>query len=799
MFDADMRVIMFNDRFLELYGLSPEVMTPGVTIRQLMEHSVARGNHPNLTAEDLDRQYRAQLDQHGCVHIHRELADGHIIAVSHSPMIGGGWVATYEDITERSVRERTLVESQAKAERAEGEARAAHARLREAIEMLPEAIVFMDNERRLVLWNRRYAELYEDIADILAPGVSFERILRVSLDRGRYAEDIADKEAWLADRLTQFDNSPKPHEQRFRDGRWIRHEERRTSDGGSIGMRVDITDLKKREESFRLLFDGNPIPMWVCELSSRRFLAVNDAALNHYGYTRDQFLAMTALDILDGREFEPAERTIEHTAAANDANRVQRHLKADGATIQVLTFSRELPYNGEFALLTAIVDVTERLRAEARVAHMAQHDGLTGLPNRMRLKEKMEEALAWMRRGGILAVLWLDLDHFKPVNDMLGHSTGDALLKAVTDRLRRCLRETDTLARLGGDEFIVLLPGLKHPKQAGILAARLIQDVSSPHDLDGHQVFIGVSIGIAVGPNDGADADELLKNADLALYRAKTDGRGIYRYFEPEMDAILQRRQALELELRRALITQEFELFYQPVASLEDGDVTGFEALLRWRHPERGLILPGEFIPLAEEIGLIVPLGEWVIQQACTVAAGWPNHVKIAVNLSATQFKSRTLVHAVVSALGSSGLSAHRLELEITESTLLQDNEANIATMHQLRGLGVRIALDDFGTGYSSLSYLRSFPFDKIKIDRSFVRDLSEKSDCMAIVHAVADLGSHLGMITTAEGVETKEQLRSVRELGCSEFQGNLLSPPRPAHELGPFLSRAGGPFALAG
>ena len=291
------------------------------------------------------------------------------------------------------------------------------------------------------------------------------------------------------------------------------------------------------------------------------------------------------------------------------------------------------------------------------------------------------------------------------------------------------------------------------------------------------------------------DADVLLKNADLALYRAKTDGRGTYRYFEPEMDAVLQRRRTLELELRRALITKELELFYKPLVSLESGDVIGFEALLRWHHPDRGLVAPAEFIPLAEEIGLIVPLGEWVIRRACEEAAGWPKNVKIAVNLSPAQFKSRTLVLAVASALASSGLSAHRLELEITESVLLRDNEASVAALHQLRQMGVCIALDDFGTGYSSLSYLRSFPFDKIKIDRSFVQDLSRKSDCMAIVRAVASLG----MITTAEGVETEEQLRQVREQGCTEFQGYLVSPPIRASELAPFLARAGTKLTAAG
>jgi diguanylate cyclase (GGDEF)-like protein/PAS domain S-box-containing protein len=799
MFDQDMRLTLFNDRYLELYGLSSQVVKPGVTMREILEHSVALGNHAHTTAEELLRRYRAELERHGSLQIDRDLGDGRIVAISHRPMEGGGWVATFEDVTESRAREKAHLETQAKAERAESEARAAHARLRGAIEMLPEALVFLDPEKRVVLWNRKYAELYEDIADILAPGVSFEHVLRVSLARGGHPEEIEDQEAWLAHRLAQFENPQGPQEQRFRDGRWLRHEERRTSDGGSIGMRIDITDLKRREESFRLLFDSNPIPMWVCEPTSHRFLAVNDAAVAHYGYAREQLLTMSAFDLDDEGKFAPAEPMVENDASPNDPNRVWRHLKADGTVIEVLIFANELLYNGVIARLVAIVDVTERLRAQALIAHMAQHDALTGLPNRMRLRAKMEEALAWVRRGETVAVLWLDLDNFKTVNDTLGHHVGDALLKAVTERLQSCMRETDTVARLGGDEFVVLQPGLKHAEQSSALARRLIGCIGQSYTIEGHQVDISVSIGITIGPNDGHDADVLLKNADLALYRAKTDGRGTYRYFEPEMDAVLQRRRTLELELRRALITKEFELFYQPLVSLESGDVIGFEALLRWHHPERGLVAPAEFIPLAEEIGLIVPLGEWVIRRACEEAAGWPKNVKIAVNLSPAQFKSRTLVLAVASALASSGLSAHRLELEITESVLLRDNEASVAALHQLRQMGVRIALDDFGTGYSSLSYLRSFPFDKIKIDRSFVQDLSRKSDCMAIVRAVASLGASLGMITTAEGVETEEQLRQVREQGCTEFQGYLVSPPIRASELAPFLARAGTKLTAAG
>ncbi len=791
MFDASLRVTLVNDRYIDLYGFSREIVKPGVTVLEIMEHSVSLGNHPGATAIELYEGYRGKLEAQGSMLEHSTLADGRTIAISHRPLPRGGWVATYEDVTERLDRERTFSETQAVAKRAGDEMRAAHARLCEAIEMLPEAIVFMDAADRLILWNRRYAELYSDIADILAPGVPFEHVLRTSIERGRHAEQIDDEEKWLAMRLALHAAPQGPWEQRFRNGQWVRHEDRRTSDGGSIGMRIDITDLKKREASFRLLFDGNPVPMWLFDSASLRFIAVNDAAVAHYGYSREQFLAMSAFELHPDGDRDLAEQALRNGAESADGDRAQSHMRADGTSIQVLTFMKELSHEGSPARLVGVIDVTERLRAEARITHLARHDALTNLPNRVQLRERMEEATARIRRGENLAVLCLDLDRFKSVNDTLGHPVGDAVLRAVSERLQACLRETDVVARLGGDEFAVLQAGIERPEQAGALADRLIKAVSEPYDLMGHQIVIGTSIGISMAPEDGVDPDMLLKNADTALCRTKADGRGIYRHFEPEMDAKVQRRRALELDLRKALANEEFGLHYQPLIAVETSEVAGFEALLRWQHPVRGPLSPAEFIPLAEETGLIVPLGEWVLRQACSDAVRWPSHVKIAVNLSAAQFKSKTLVHMIVSVLGSSGLAPHRLELEITESVLLQDSAATLATLHQLRTLGIRIAMDDFGTGYSSLSYLRSFPFDRIKIDRAFVRELSDSAESAALIHTIVELGTNLGMAVTAEGIETEDQLRLVRAEGCTEVQGYLFSPPRPVRELGPFLGGA--------
>jgi diguanylate cyclase (GGDEF)-like protein len=435
-------------------------------------------------------------------------------------------------------------------------------------------------------------------------------------------------------------------------------------------------------------------------------------------------------------------------------------------------------------------DITERRRSEMKIAHMARHDALTDLPNRVLLRERLSEALTHVERGKRLAVLCLDLDQFKNVNDSLGHPTGDELLRAVAGRLRGCVRDTDTISRVGGDEFSIIQTDIEDATDAERLARRISEAIGAPYDLHGHLVVVNTSIGIALAPADGTDANELLKNADMALYGAKADGRGVYRFFEPNMDARMKARRALELALRKALVNGEFELYYQPVVNLDNEDVLCCEALLRWNHPEHGMVAPADFIPVAEEIGLIVSIGEWVIRRACREATSWPDDIRVAVNLSPTQLNSKTLLPTVLSALAAAQLPAHRLELEITEAVLIQNTEVTLRTLHSLRSLGIRISMDDFGTGYSSLSYLRSFPFDKIKIDRCFITGLGDSNESAAIVQAVAGLAQRLNMTTTAEGVETRAQLDCVRELGCTDVQGYFYSPPLPAGELAAMFAK---------
>jgi diguanylate cyclase (GGDEF)-like protein/PAS domain S-box-containing protein len=574
------------------------------------------------------------------------------------------------------------------------------------------------------------------------------------------------------------------------DGRYLRLSATAFADVISLTI-SDVTALKRRDASFRLLFDSNPMPMWVFDAETKEFLGVNDAAVQHYGYSRAAFLRMKLHEIWPEDEWDSHAEALERVGEAYHSSRNWRHLRADGSEIEVLTFGRRVAFDDRDGYLVAVVDITERRKAEARIAHMAHHDGLTDLPNREYFQERLKQALD-QAGGKRVGVLYVDLDLFKNINDSFGHPAGDRLLKEVAGRLTTAVRGANLAARLGGDEFAVILAADVSPNEASACATVLIDMLKAPYEIDGQEMVIGASIGIALSPGDGVTPEELMRNADMALYRAKSDGGGVHHFFEREMDLQAQKRRDMELDLRRAFANGEFELHYQPLVSIASDRISGFESLLRWHHPDKGMISPAEFIPVAEDIGLITQLGEWVLREACAEAVKWPNDVKVAVNLSPAQFRSRNLVQVVISALAQSGLSPKRLELEITESIFLAETDANLAILHQLRELGVGISMDDFGTGYSSLSYLRSFPFDKIKIDRSFVKDLAQRPDCGAIVRAISGLGRSLNITTTAEGVETEDQLDWLRAEGCNEVQGFLFSAARPAAEIAKLLAEFG-------
>jgi diguanylate cyclase (GGDEF)-like protein/PAS domain S-box-containing protein len=552
------------------------------------------------------------------------------------------------------------------------------------------------------------------------------------------------------------------------------------------------TALRERESELQaqnLRFDAalKNMPYGLCMFDrNERLIVCNERYSEMYGLTPDQTKrGVTLRSILEarvaaGHSPEDANSYIEQRLAevrGCEPYYAENGMR-DGRTFAVN--HRPMADGGWVAIHQ---DITAQKRAESQITYMACHDDLTGLANRAVLLEKMDEALVRLRRqGSRFTIFMLDLDLFKTVNDSLGHPVGDQLLKVVADRLSACTRAIDTVARLGGDEFAILATADDDQRQAAIATAnRLLEAVAAPYDVEGHQLNIGTSIGIALAPQHGADVDQLVKNADLALYKAKSEGRDAYRFFEDALGVAASTRRAHQIELRNALTSDEFELHYHPIVDIGTRETASIEALIRWRHPERGMIAPVDFIPLAEETGLINPIGDWVLRKACGDAARWPSHIKVSVNLSAVQFRKVCPIDNFCKALKDSGLPPERLELEITETVLLQGNAENVETLHKLRLMGISIVLDDFGTGYSSLSYLRMFPFDKIKIDRSFVHELAKNADCAAIVSAVAGLGRSLRIGTVAEGVETEDQLLLVHAAGCTHVQGFLFGRPCPA------------------
>jgi len=672
-------------------------------------------------------------------------------------------------------------------EREVAERRFAQIRLADALESSREGIVVVDAEGRVALANSQIANFLAMPPDRLRSGLPIAELGPLAATAATQARD---------DQLVPTD------EVLLLDGRWLRLSRSPTRDGGCIVVCGDITELKKQEVTLKgtnLRLDAalDNMSQGLCLYDAKsRLQVVNRRFCEIFMLRREQmqpgigFKDVLELSVAAGNH--PGKTASE--LLADQLGLVGRY--ASGTHFLELSGSRVVASvhrpTSDGGWVVTYEDVTERRQAEAKIMHMARHDALTDLPNRVLFREQMEEALTRSGREQSLAVLYLDLDRFKSVNDTLGHPIGDALLCAVTERLMALRRSEDIVARLGGDEFAILQVGASQPTAATSLATRIIEALADPFDIEGHQIIIGTSVGVAIAGTDGKEPDQLLRNADMALYRAKADGRGTYHFFQAEMDAQMQARRVLELDLRKALTNEEFELYYQPLIDIATGMISGFEALIRWKHPTRGLVSPAEFIPLAEEIGLIVPLGAWVLRQACSEAAGWDRNLSVAVNLSPAQFRNRTLVLSVASALGMSGLAAGRLELEITETVLLEDTAIVMEALLELRELGIHISMDDFGTGYSSLSYLRSYPFDKIKIDRSFVGELGKKSDCVAIIRAVTGLGDSLGMTTTAEGVETNEQLEILRAEGCTQVQGYLFSPPRPARDVAGLIARFG-------
>ncbi len=662
-----------------------------------------------------------------------------------------------------------------------------------ALNNMTHGLVLYDASDRIVICNQRYLDTYGSSAGLVKAGCSFHDAVRLRQETGSFVGDVDEYCSTVLRNIAQGKATCKILESK--DGRSIQVTHQPLARGGWVATMEDITERRtleeERDRNFAFLhqiIDHIPSHITVKDARDGRYVLVNRVAEAEFGLLRDQVVGRTPFDLFPKAAADTIAAKDDKAMESADGLFLDEHLwESPGRGPHYIT-SRRIGIRNQLDeiqyLINVVDDVSERRRAHDRIAHLAHYDALTELPNRTLFREQIERKLEKANQGERFALLYIDIDEFKHINDSLGHQVGDELLKTVAARLRSCIGEADLVARLGGDEFAVIQSGAGSANDVAEFVTRIHAAIRQPYDCLGHRLSTDASIGIALAPQDGTDLDQLIRNADLAMYGAKADGRRIHRFFEPAMAARAKARLAMERDLRQALVEGGFEVHYQPVVDLARDEVSGCEALLRWRHPQRGMVSPAEFIPVAEDTGLIVELGDWVLKTACAEAANWPNHIRLAVNVSPVQLKSQTLVLRIASALASSGLAAHRLELEITEAVLIRDDETALAILHQLRDIGVRIALDDFGTGYSSLSYLKRFPFDKIKIDRCFVADIAEVDGSSAIVEAVVNIAVARNMTTTAEGVETQQQKQILRALGCTEMQGYLFSAAKPAAEV---------------
>jgi diguanylate cyclase (GGDEF)-like protein/PAS domain S-box-containing protein len=783
MFDATHRIVLCNRAYIELYDASPDVVKPGLPFRDLLRHRKERGSFfPDVDSycDTLISDLATGKPRTRIV----ETSRGRFVRVVNTPLQGGGWVGTHEDVTDRQ----QLLEAHERSEKVVSEQKL---QLDVALNNMTHGLCMFDAEGHIVLFNRRYSEMMGQTAEYLQ-GLSLLDLFKHRKATGKFR---GDPDEFFSGVMTSMRAGKTTVREMVRvDGITLRVVDQPMDGGGWVATYEDVTEQRRTERDrdrakafLDLVIDNVPSAIFVKRTSDWRYVLVNRAGEKFWGVSRQDMIGKTAAEVHPSAEAKVIDaRDIELLESGKPLFDEREIITRFG--VRSIHSRRLMVSDGEGAppyVLGVVDDVTDRKAAEARIAQLAHYDALTNLPNRTLFREQLEKELTFVRRGAQLAVLYLDLDHFKSINDTLGHPAGDELLKEAAERLRGCLRESDLIARLGGDEFAIVQTQLQNPKDAELLAQRLREAITgTPYDLGGHQTTTDLSIGIALAPGDGTEIDELIKRADMALYGAKAEGRANYRYYEPDMNARMKQRRGLEIDLRSALAHDELELHYQPLINLRTGNIVACEALLRWNHPQRGMISPMEFIPVAEETGLIGAIGEWVLKRACVEAMTWPSHISVAVNVSPVQFRNPALALTVVSVLAETGLPANRLELEITESVLMQNNDTTLATLHQLRDLGARISMDDFGTGYSSLSYLRSFPFDKIKIDRSFINDLSTGDEAVAIVRAILNLASSLKMTTTAEGVETAEQKRLLQATGCDEMQGYLFSRPRTAADI---------------
>jgi len=778
MFDANGKLLVTNGRYREMYNLPEEQVKPGTPFSRIARLFAERSEPTDFSYEKFlegAKQREPRLFR---------LAGGRTILIVRTPMKDGGWVATHEDITEKKRAQAMLVANAAELKRA-------NERFAVATSNMSQGLCLFDADKNLVISNRRYQEMYNLPDHLVAPGTPLRQILQHYADRG---------EAGKLSVAEYTEVMPTEYRQIYElaDGRKILIQRQPLLDGSWVATHTDITEQKRGEQllaekaaelqAMNVRFDAalNNMSQGLCMFDVAQKVEVSNAqygAIYHLG--PDRIKPGTSLrQILEYRREKGTNFAtppdVYVSANVKLANEIQE--LADG---RVVAIARHPMPNGGW--LTTHEDITERALNEKRIAYLAQHDLLTGLANRALFTEKLDDvAKRLQRHGTTFTVLMLDLDRFKYVNDTLGHPAGDQLLIEVAKRLRSSLRDTDVLARLGGDEFAIIQEGEKDQSEGAIaLAFRVISLIEQPFDLGGHRVGIGTSIGIAFAPEHGAEAATLLKRADLALYAAKSAGRNDFRIFEPELIEAADVQRSMESELRQAVAQGQFELHYQPIVEVKTRRACGAEAFVRWHHPSRGLLTPDHFLPLAESTGLMLPLGEWILQQACMDAAAWPPHIKLALNIASIQFRKENLFDVILCALVDSGLSPERLELEIADVTLLEQHRAPcLQTVRQLKNIGVSLVLDDCGTGYSSASYLTGFPFDKIKIHKSFTQGLASRRDCAAVIASVLALARGLDIATAAKGVETGGQLEALQAAGVDFAQGYLFGRPVPHSDL---------------
>jgi diguanylate cyclase (GGDEF)-like protein len=774
--DSELRIVLFNRRFVEIVGARPGDIRVGAPIRAIWEPRAKKAKSPAPGSAEMWTEIEQMLVRKESFRLHRRFGKTAVIACNFRPTTGHGWVLTCEELTEKPAVET-----------------AKPGLLTHVIEHVSHGLCVFDADRQVVLCNEQYLQIYGYDRAFIRPGVSFRDILKHEIGRGTYCDGAAEK---IDDQLVALLRQDEATQRcRLTDGRIVEMRVFPIAGGGWLTEHEDITAKVRHEQALRdrnQLLDAalDHMGHGLCAFDDQlHLIVVNKAYLEIYGLDPEDARPGTPLIELmrcsisrgvhrAGIDAEQMFADFKKRLIENKEPELHRQLSNDR-----IILVRHQPMVGG-GWVGTYEDITERYRAQENIARIARHDALTGLPNRLLFGEKMIEGLARVAdKKEALGVLCFDLDNFKAVNDSLGHPFGDKLLQQLAERIGAAVGRGDTIARLGGDEFAILHPTV-NGRDTESLARRLINATSSPFLIEGQEIHSSVCVGIAIAPDHGTTADQLMKCADLALYRAKAQGRNVWRMFDPEMDVAIQARQALEVDLHRALAAGEFHVVYQPLINLATNEIVGMEALVRWMHPDRGAVSPAEFVPIAEETGLIVPIGEWVLRQACAEAWKWPGGIRVAVNLSPVQFRNRTLVSVVINALAAARLPASRLELEVTEAALMQNDDSIVNMLHQLRGLGVRIAMDDFGTGYSSLSYLRRFPFDRIKIDQSFIADADSNADSAVIVRTIAALGEALDIETTAEGIETVAQLELVQRAGCTEGQGYLIGGPRSAAEV---------------